>query len=612
MGGGLLNLSAVGNQNVFLTGNPKKTFFKTTYSHYTNFGLQKFRLDFEGSKTVNLNEKTHYVFKVPRNADLLMDTFFAIRLPNIWSTIFYNDNDGIKRWIPYSFRWIENLGSQIIDEITFTVGGTLLQRVSGQYLTTMVQREFTDTKKDLYDKMTGNIDELNDPAKYVERTKTVLESSFQNYFQNPPIAPDDNSNSWFRVNDYYPHVIRYDTDPELDQPNTEVPISTPSIIGRYLYVPLNIWYMLSSKLAFPLLALQYNELHINVTLRPVREWFTINNVNTSLSENDENIDDAKVEVDFRVQPNFSDDKQQLYRFIHPTPQFKSIPQFDSEGNVFVTLVKEDLVWPDTRTTWNSDVHLICTYGFLSDDERRIFAKQEQTYLFKSIYEYKFFGLHESNIVKLDALGMVSSYTFFFRRSDAFKRNEWSNYSNWSYNKKNILTQELFVARALFLDREDGTGNFDRFFHRQSFRPSFVPKDILQDLAILLDGKYRETDQIAGVYNYLEKYLKTAGNAPDGLYCYNFCLNSDPFVYQPSGALNMSKFKDIQFEFTILRPPLNPTAQVLTTCDPETGEVVGIQETANSIFLYTYDLYIYEERYNTVIFSNGNCGLLYAR
>ena len=27
MAGGLLNLVAVGNQNVFLTGNPKKTFF---------------------------------------------------------------------------------------------------------------------------------------------------------------------------------------------------------------------------------------------------------------------------------------------------------------------------------------------------------------------------------------------------------------------------------------------------------------------------------------------------------------------------------------------------------------------------------------------------------
>ena len=49
MPGGLLNIISVGNANLFLTGNPSKTFFKVTYSKYTNFGLQKFRMDFDGS-----------------------------------------------------------------------------------------------------------------------------------------------------------------------------------------------------------------------------------------------------------------------------------------------------------------------------------------------------------------------------------------------------------------------------------------------------------------------------------------------------------------------------------------------------------------------------------
>ena len=46
MPGGLLNLIAVGQQNIILNGTPKKTFWKTSYSKYTNFGMQKFRLDF--------------------------------------------------------------------------------------------------------------------------------------------------------------------------------------------------------------------------------------------------------------------------------------------------------------------------------------------------------------------------------------------------------------------------------------------------------------------------------------------------------------------------------------------------------------------------------------
>ena len=51
MTGGLMNLVAYGNENLLFNGNPKKTFFKATYNKYTNFGLQHFRIDFEGTKT---------------------------------------------------------------------------------------------------------------------------------------------------------------------------------------------------------------------------------------------------------------------------------------------------------------------------------------------------------------------------------------------------------------------------------------------------------------------------------------------------------------------------------------------------------------------------------
>ena len=47
MGGGVLNLVAVGNLNIILNGNPKKTFFKTTYTKYKNFGLQRFLIPYK-------------------------------------------------------------------------------------------------------------------------------------------------------------------------------------------------------------------------------------------------------------------------------------------------------------------------------------------------------------------------------------------------------------------------------------------------------------------------------------------------------------------------------------------------------------------------------------
>ena len=87
MPGGLLNLVSEGRLNKILTGNPTKSFFKAKYSKYTNFGLQKFRLNFEGLRTLRLSEDSTFIFTVPRYADLLMDTYFVVSLPNIWSPI---------------------------------------------------------------------------------------------------------------------------------------------------------------------------------------------------------------------------------------------------------------------------------------------------------------------------------------------------------------------------------------------------------------------------------------------------------------------------------------------------------------------------------------------
>ena len=39
----------------------------------------------------------------------------------------------------------------------------------------------------------------------------------------------------------------------------------------------------------------------------------------------------------------------------------------------------------------------------------------------------------SKRVCLDSLGMVSNWLWYFRRTDAFLRNEWSNYTNWPYD-----------------------------------------------------------------------------------------------------------------------------------------------------------------------------------
>jgi hypothetical protein len=60
MAGGLLNLVAVGNQNIILHGNPQKTFWSSTYKRITNFGMQNFRLDYEGLRQLSVANETTY------------------------------------------------------------------------------------------------------------------------------------------------------------------------------------------------------------------------------------------------------------------------------------------------------------------------------------------------------------------------------------------------------------------------------------------------------------------------------------------------------------------------------------------------------------------------
>jgi hypothetical protein len=161
-----------------------------------------------------MTQESYFTFKVPRYGDLLMDLYLVVNLPNIWSPILTPEQvtprvtrNGIdpdpefSQWRPYEFKWIDNLGSQLIKEVTFMVGGQMIQKFSGDYMFNLVERDFRGDKKLLYYQMTGNIPELNNPSNY--------------------------SNN----NGYYPNAW-YTSSPAGAE---------PSIRAKTLYIPINIW-----------------------------------------------------------------------------------------------------------------------------------------------------------------------------------------------------------------------------------------------------------------------------------------------------------------------------------------------------------------------------------
>jgi hypothetical protein len=140
------------------------------------------------------------------------------------------------------------------------------------------------------------------------------------------------------------------------------------------------------------------------------------------------------------------------------------------------------------------------------------------------------------------------------------------------------------------------------------------KNILVNLGILFDGIVREETRSESVYKYEQQFLSIGGGfvTLDGLYCYNYCLNTSPFVLQPSGAVNLCKYSKIELEFTTITPPPNPDVNILAICDPILVQQIGVNKSTVRMYLYYYDLTVIEERYNILSFIGGNASLMYAR
>ena len=319
-----------------------------------------------------------------------------------------------------------------------------------------------------------------------------------------------------------------------------------------------------------------------------------------------------------IQPSLTDPLMQFYRFLHTPPSLE--------------LKEED--YQDKSVEWNADVHIVATYAFLSDEEREKFAKDTHDYLFKDVQTYKFHNVTGSKNLKLESTGLVSNWIFHFQRSVVNLRNEWSNYSNWAY--KGTIPQNVILAPQIDTYKFD---NYDADFNNDpdlsggigagsnpdeanntvtqtflTYTGNFNPENneyILHEFGIKIDGNYRENKMERGIFEYLEPYRGSKGASNDGIYYYNFSVNTDNRDYQPSGAINLNKFKNIELEFTTYIPPLDPNAEVLTICDDD-GNIIGINKSEWNIYKYNYDLTLYEEKYNIIHISSGHCGLMFAR
>ena len=104
MGGGLIQLTAYGAQDVFLTGNPQITFFKAIYRRHTNFAMEQVKQDFKS--TVNFGNKVSCT--ISKHGDLLHKLWLQIDLPSVSLSTTARAN---------RFRWLNWIGHVLVKSV---------------------------------------------------------------------------------------------------------------------------------------------------------------------------------------------------------------------------------------------------------------------------------------------------------------------------------------------------------------------------------------------------------------------------------------------------------------------------------------------------------------
>jgi hypothetical protein len=148
--GGLLQLVALGKQDVFLTGNPQMTWFKMVYRRYTNFAIESQPMYFDG--TPDFGKRITCL--VPRRGDLLGQVILEVTLPAL--TLTTGD--------PVSY--INSVGHALIQEITIEIGEQEIDRQNGEWMEIWSNYTTTTDKQTGFYNMIGKVDGYSPPTLY--------------------------------------------------------------------------------------------------------------------------------------------------------------------------------------------------------------------------------------------------------------------------------------------------------------------------------------------------------------------------------------------------------------------------------------------------------------
>ena len=251
------------------------------------------------------------------------------------------------------------------------------------------------------------------------------------------------------------------------------------------------------------------------------------------------------------------------------PEYVSSNEQQAEWRYFATDVGASV---PALNQWFLNPRLQCTYVYLPETERKLFATQPLSYLMQQITPYPFPGLYTRQILDLYTHNPVTRMIFIQRRSDSLQyRNDFANFTNWW----NYPTPPFAPTPGLTpLNTKANSSGL------------LIPtgqEGILRTLRVICDGNEIQEEKPIDFFTKIVPWKTLNGRPGTKLPVYNFTLHSPDT--QPSGSLNTSRIKNFQVEVDFYPLPVNTN--------------------------YVYDLTIYVENLNWFEVAGGMGGLKYA-
>jgi hypothetical protein len=159
MSGGLMQLVALGAQDVYLTSNPSITFWKSVYRHHTNFAVESVENTFSGNAT--FGRKVTAV--ISRNGDLVTGMYLQVTLPATGADTSY----------------VNNVALALIKSVEVEIGGQRIDKNYGEFMHMKNQLVLPEEKKRGYEMMTGGYGDISEAtitdavADYAGATKAI-------------------------------------------------------------------------------------------------------------------------------------------------------------------------------------------------------------------------------------------------------------------------------------------------------------------------------------------------------------------------------------------------------------------------------------------------------